>query len=159
MWAPQTKPQWKRLITWAPLKYLSDARSKLHHVYTQPSTDLCTICFQFRKHNRHCVGWGATVTVCFWFRRRRIFWFLSGFWQWVGGSQSHDRLMDGCSYLNFPFYYFLFPFDLWFHDCALFCFFILVNIMNVYILCFDHLILFFQFVHTLYASASYLRLF
>ena len=38
------------------------------------------------------------------------------------------------------------------------CFFILVNVMNVYILCFDHSILIFQFLHALYASAPYLRL-
>ena len=52
-----------------------------------------------------------------------------------------------------------FRFDLLFHDFALFCFFILVNVINVYILCFDHSSLIFQFVRALYASASYLRLF
>ena len=45
------------------------------------------------------------------------------------------------------------------HNLAVFCFFILVSVMNVYILCFDHLILVFQFWGILYVRAPYLRLF
>ena len=44
--------------------------------------------------------------------------------------------MDGCSYLNFPSHCFLFLFDLLFHSFTLFCFFIIVSVMNICILCF-----------------------
>ena len=46
-----------------------------------------------------------------------------------------------------------------FHDLGVFCFFILVSVMQVYILCFDHAVHIFKFLSTLYASAPYLKLF
>ena len=66
--------------------------------------------------------------------------------------------MDGFSCPNFPSYCSFSDLTL-FHDFALFCFFILVNVMNVYILCFDHSILIVHILRALYASAPYLKLF
>ena len=101
---------------------------KLCCAYILPSINLCTIHFHLRKHNRRHVGWGTAVTICVWFRRGRILWFLSRFWQWVGGSQFHGWLYLPGSFLlfHFPvwltihcsyqvlFYCFIFQFDLWF---------------------------------------------
>lgn len=45
------------------------------------------------------------------------------------------------------------------HDLAVFCFFILVSVMQVYILCFGHSVRIFPFLSILYACAPYLKLF
>lgn len=90
----------------------------------------------------------TAVTVCVWFRNGRSLRFLSRFWQWVGGS---------CGWLQLPeLSFLLFLFLIWLivsWYIALFCFFLLVNVMHVYIFCFDHSIHSFQFLHALYASA------
>ena len=45
MYGPENKSQWKRVITWAPLKYLSDMWSKLHRVsFCRPS-----ICIRYEN--------------------------------------------------------------------------------------------------------------
>ena len=65
----EKKAQWKHVITWAPLKYLSHMRSKLHHVYIPLSADLQSIHFCLLEQStdspgRNIYGWPQVIQHC-----------------------------------------------------------------------------------------------
>ena len=124
-----------------------------NRVYIMPSVNLCMTRFHFRKRNCRHVGWDITVTVCVGFTEKTKNSLVSH--QIL--STSRRLLWMVIVTLNIPSYHFLFRKDLLFYKPLSFCFFIFVNVLNVYILCFDHSILIFQFLCTLYVSAPYLR--
>ena len=56
VWPERKKAQCKHVITWAPLKYLSHMRSKLHHVYIPLFVDLHSIHFSLREQSTDSPG-------------------------------------------------------------------------------------------------------
>ena len=119
----------------APLKYLSDMWLKLCCVSILPDVNLHMICFSWVKLSVVDLGnmIAAMLDEALLSLSDSEHIESSGFS--VDSDNDLEALVDGCSYLNFPFVSFkVFQFNLLFHDFALFRFFILVNVTNVYIL-------------------------